>query len=161
LARGYATFGDEKRFIQAIDTAITLADNMKSLPVVTKDYVFHAYSAVLEEKSNGLILLGREKDAMNELPEIDVYIAKENNTYLRMCIPLDYAQSFMLMDEIEESVKWLEVFYTNIRNYKSVRIHSTIERHLVQLDNLGYGSILEVKSFKNMYYETNNDLPVK
>src|SRR5713226_6523553 len=32
LARGYATFGDEKRFMQAINTAITLADNMKGLP---------------------------------------------------------------------------------------------------------------------------------
>jgi len=157
LARGYATFGDEKRFMQAINTAITLADNMKGLPVVTKDYVFHAYSAVLEEKSNGLILLGRGKEAFSELHEIDVQIAKENNTYLKMWMPLDYAQSFMLMNEIETSIKWLEAFYDNIKNYKSARIGNTVERHLENLENLGYANLPTVKSFKNMYYETNNN----
>jgi tetratricopeptide (TPR) repeat protein len=158
LARGYATFGDEKRFMQAINTAITLADNMKGQPVVTKDYIFHAYSAVLEEKSNGLILLGRGKDALNELHEIDVQIAKENNIYLKMWMPLDYAQSFMLMGEIETSIKWLETFYATIKNCKSARILSTVERHLDQLDKLGYANLPVVKSFKNMYYEIKTTL---
>ena len=57
--------------MQAINTAIALADTMKGLPVVTKDYVFHAYSAVLEEKSNGLIVLGKGKETLAELQEID------------------------------------------------------------------------------------------
>lgn len=157
LARAYATFGDEKRFTQAINTAITLADTMKGLPIATKDYVFHAYSAVLEEKSNGLIVLGRGKDALNELPEIDVQVAKENNTYLSMWMPLDYAQSFMLMGEIETSIQWLEAFYANIENYKSARIHSAVARHLAQLDTLGYANLPVVKNFKNRWYEINND----
>lgn len=157
LARGYAMFGDEKRFTQAINTAIALADNMQGLPVTTKDYVFHAYSAVLEEKSSGLITLGKGKDAFKDIHKIDTQIARENNTYLKMWIPLDYAQIFMLMNEIETSIKWLEAFYTSIKNYKSARIHSRVERHLDQLDELGYANLPAVKSFKNMYFETNNN----
>jgi len=149
LARGYATFGDEKRFIQAINTAITLADSMKGLPVATKDYVYHAYSAILEERANGLILLGRGKEALSEMHEIDIQVAKENNTYLKMWMPLDYAQSFMLMNEIEASTKWLEVFHDGVKDYTSVRIHSTIDRHLGQLDDLGYANLPVVKRFKD------------
>ncbi len=130
LARGYATFGDEKRFIRAIDTALTLADNMKGLPIATKDHVYHAYSAILEEKANGLIVFGKGKEALNELQETDIYVAKENNTYLKMWLPLDYAQSFMKINEIETSIKWLEAFYDGIKDYVSVRIHSTIGKHL-------------------------------
>ncbi|HLJ35941.1 MAG TPA: hypothetical protein VKU38_19945 [Ktedonobacteraceae bacterium] len=89
--------------------------------------------------------------------EIDVQVIKENNTYLKMWMPLDYAQSFMIMNEIETSIKWLEVFYDNIKNYKSMRIHSTIKRHLAQLDNLGYANLAVVKNFKNLCYETNKD----
>lgn len=157
LARGYATFGDEKRFTKAINTSIALADNMESQPVVTKDYIFHAYSAILEEKSNGLILLGKGKEALSELQEIDRQIEKENNTYLKMWIPLDYAQSFMLLDDIETSIKWLGDFYNSIRNYNSARIHSTIKKHLDDLDNLGYEKLSVVKSFKMMYFETNHN----
>ncbi|HLZ56418.1 MAG TPA: helix-turn-helix transcriptional regulator [Ktedonosporobacter sp.] len=159
LARGYVTFGDERRFIQAINTAIMLADTMKGLPIVTKDYVFHAYSAILEEKSNGLILLGKGEEALKELKEIDAQIDVENNIYLKMWMPLDYAQSFMLMDEIETSIKWLEVFYRNIKNYQSARLHSSIRRHLDKLDKLGYAKLPAVKDFKNMYY-SRNDNPV-
>ncbi|HZO71266.1 MAG TPA: helix-turn-helix transcriptional regulator [Ktedonobacteraceae bacterium] len=162
LARGYATFGDEKRFLQAVNTAIALADNMKGLPVVTKDYVFHAFSAVLEEKSNGLISLGRGKDALNELCEIDLEIAKEGNTYLKMWMPLDYAQSFTLMGEIETSVKWLEIFYASIKDFKSARLHSTVEKHLSLLEESGYANLSAVKSFKDKYHEeVNNNLSSK
>ena len=160
LARAYATFEDEKRFMQAINTAINLADGMRGMPVVTKDYTFHAYSAILEEKTNGLILFGRGKEALSTLPEIDAQVAKENNTSLRMWMPLDYAQSFMKINEIEASIQWLEKFYEGIRNYKSARVSSTVERHLDQLSKLGYANIPAVKDFKNMYYGGNNDSAV-
>ena len=158
LARAYATFEDEKRFIRAIDTAINLADGMKGAPVVTKDYTFHAYSALLEEKANGFILLGKGKEALSMLPEIDAEIAKENNISLRMWMPLDYAQSFMKMNEIEASIQWLEKFYDSIRNYQSVRVSSRIESHLDQIDKLGYANVSVVKGFKNMYYGGNSNL---
>lgn len=159
LARGYATFGDEKRFLQTVNTAITLADNMKGSPIVTKDYVFHAFSAVLEEKSNGLILLGKGEDAFNELSEIDFQAVKENNTYLKMWMPLDYSQSFMLMGEIETSVKWLEMFFASIKDFKSARIHSAVGKHISRLEKSGYMDLPAVKSFKDMYSEEMNTNP--
>ena len=113
--------------------------------------------AILEEKTNGYILLGRGKEALSTLPEIDAQIAKENNTSLRMWTPLDYAQSLMKINEIEASIKWLEKFYESIRNYQSVRVSSTVERHLNQLDKSGYANLPVVKDFKNMYYGVNND----
>ena len=154
LARGYATFGDEKRFIQTINTAITLADSMKDLPVTTKDHVYHAYSAILEEKANGLMLFGRGKEAYDGMQEVNMHATREDNTYLKMWLPLDTAQSFMLMKDIEASVKWLEIFYSGIKDYPSKRIHSTVEKHLKQLDDLGYANLAAVKSFREMYKES-------
>jgi hypothetical protein len=70
-----------------------------------------------------------------------------------MWMPLDYAQSFMLMDEIETSITWLETFYESIKNYKSLRLQSKVERHLTQLDKLGYANLPVVKRFKSFYSE--------
>lgn len=160
LARGYAEFGERKRFTQAINTAITLAEasNMKGFPVVTKDYIFHAYSAILEEKANGLIELGDGKAAFDEFIEINNQITKENNTYLKMWIPLDYAQCFMLMGEIEESIKCLKDFYDAIKGYGSKRLYGRVERHLVQLEKRGYADLPIVKNFKDMHYEALNSI---
>lgn len=154
LARAYVTFGEEKRFMQAIHTAITLADTMKGQPVVTKDHVFHAYSAVLEEKANGLIMLGRGKEALDGLREIDSHVDQERNTYLKMWVPLDYAQSFMLMGEVEASIEKLESFYAGIRNYQSARLYSKVKQHLDQLDAAGYADLAVVKHFKDMLRDT-------
>lgn len=154
LARGYVTFREEKQFMRAINTAIALADNMKGMPVVTKDYVFHAYSAVLEEKANGLILLGRGKEALDELQKIDSHVEQERNTYLEMWLPLDYAQSFLLIGEVETSIGKLENFYARIRNYPSARLHSKVVKQLTQLDTAGYTHLPVVKRFKDLFYET-------
>jgi transcriptional regulator with XRE-family HTH domain len=151
LARGYVTFGDEKRFLQAITTAINLAESMKGLPVTAKDNVFHAYSAILEERLNGLILLGKGKQALNGVSEVEEHVEKENNSYLKMWLPLDYAQSFLAMNEVEESMKWLGLFYNSIKDYKSARLNSSIKKHLKQLDDLGYADVSVVKSFRKEY----------
>lgn len=154
LARGYVTFGDEKNFLKSIDAAITLGNSMQGMPIATKDYVFHAYSAILEEKSNGLILLGMGKAALHEMPEIDRQIAQESNTSLKMWIPLDYAQSYMLQEEIEASVYHLRRFYDGIKDRKSTRMLSKINEHLDQLKTLGYEDSQVVREFRDMYYET-------
>ena len=150
LARGYATIGDEKRFIRSIDTAINLAHDMVGKPLVTKDYVFHSYSGILEEKSNGFILLGNGKEALKVLPEIEKNIEREQHAYLKMWLPLDYAQCYMLLGEVEESVQCLCQFYENIKQHKSQRVFSCIPKHLRQLDERGYSDVKSVRDFKGM-----------
>jgi transcriptional regulator with XRE-family HTH domain len=148
LARGYATFGDEKRFVQAVNTSIALGETIQGQAIVTKDHVYHAYSALLEEQINGLILFGRGMEAVNGLPEIEKQVKQENNIYLEMWLPLDYAQAYLAMGEIEQSIQSLESFTKSIKNYHSKRLNSRIKSHLDKLDATGYSDVPCVKRFK-------------
>ena len=156
LARGYVTFNDSKRFNKSIESAIAVASDMIGIPISTKDYVFHAYSAILEEKSNGLILLGRGKEALKELEIIEEEVKKEKNTYLNMWLPLDYAQCFMLMKEVETSIEYLEVFCNNALSYKSQRMIEPVKKYLEDLDKLGYKDLRVVKDFRSRHLEKYN-----
>ena len=150
LARAHAQFGDIKRFEKAINTSLSFGESMKGVSVVTKDYVFHSYSAILEENSNSLILFGKGKEALKTLPEIEKHISLERNAYLGMWIPLDYAQAHLYTGDIEESIKHLKLFYEDIKDYNSDRINSRIDKHLTDLEMLEYGELPVVRDFKEM-----------
>lgn len=150
LARGYAQIGSLDKFERAIDTAINLGYRMQNTPIVTTDYVFHSYSGILEEKSNGLILLERGKDTLNILPEIEKHIALENHGYLNMWLPLDYAQAHLLEGDIEESIIQLKKFYDNIKSHNSIHVMKKVWEHLQQIDSGGYSDIRAVREFKEM-----------
>lgn len=154
LARGYATFHMEQDFYKAINTSINFASNMVGLPVTTKNHIYHAYSAIIEERVNGFILFGNGRKAVEDLVETDKQATRETNTYLKMWLPLDYAQGYMLQGEIEESVKYLETFYNSIKGYDSERIKGKVQGHLDHLDVLGYADLPVVQGFKQMYFET-------
>jgi transcriptional regulator with XRE-family HTH domain len=147
LARGYAQVGDEKQFERAINTAINFAYSMQEKPLVTQEFVFHSYSGILEEKSNGLILLQQGKKAIDMLPDIEKHIGLENHAYLNMWIPLDYAQAHMLQGEIEESIKQLRQFYENIKGHKSMHVMRKVYEHLSQMETRGYVGLQVVRSF--------------
>lgn len=150
LARGYMIFGEYRQFERAINTAITFGECMQGQPVITKDYVFHAFSAILAEKSDGFIQFGQSSQVLAMLPEIEKQCSLENNNYLKMWIPLDYAQGYMLQGEIEESISQLYMFYDRIKSYNSKRIYRKVEKHLNELDALGYGMLPVVQDFKKM-----------
>lgn len=150
LARGYAQAGSPDKFERAINTAINLGYRMQNNPMVTTDYIFHSYSGILEEKSNGLILLGEGDKALQVLPEIEKHIALENHGYLNMWLPLDYAQAHMLQGEIEKSIEELKKFYENIKTHNSMHVLRKVYEHLQQLDIRGYGNVQAVREFKEM-----------
>ncbi len=150
LARGYAQVGIPEKFERAINTAINLGYSMVGIPTVTNEFVFHAYSGILEEKSNGLILLGNGQGAIKVLPEIEKHITLESNGYLRMWIPLDYAQAHMLEGNIEESIAELRRFYDNIREHNSSRVNNKVATHLEELEDRGYGGLQIVREFREM-----------
>lgn len=147
LARGYAQAGSPEKFERAIETAITFSSGMVGQTVVTSGYVFHCFSGILEEKSNGLILLQQGKKALEVLSEIEKQVALEKNSYLDMWLPLDYAQSFLCENDIEQSITALYQFYDNIKDYKSQRINSKLINHIKQLEDRGYGNERIVREF--------------
>jgi hypothetical protein len=153
LARGYATFHREQDFLRSTDIALTYANDMRGLPVATKDHIYHAYSAIVEEKANGLLLFGHGKKAIEELIETNKQATVENNAYLKMWLPLDYAQGYLLQGEVEESVKHLEAFYLGIGDYDSDRIKSKVQLHLTSLETQGYASLPIVRNFQQKYFE--------
>lgn len=150
LARAYAQFGDLNLFERNIDVAANCGTNMEGQAVSTKDFVYHAYSATLEEKSNGYILFGDGVKALQSLIDIEYEIKKERNSYLGIWLPLDYAQSHMLQGQVEESLRYLEIFYNNAVEYKSERIIRRIQDHMEELDDKGYGEVMVVRNFKEM-----------
>lgn len=150
LARGYAQAGSSEKFEKAIEQALNLGRGMVGIPTVTNEFVFHAFSGIVEEKTNGLILLGNGKDTLTTLPDVEKNITLENNRYLRMWIPLDYAQAHMLEGNIEESIAELRRFYENIKEYNSGRINSKVTTHLEELEDRGYGELQVVREFREM-----------
>lgn len=150
LARCYAQFKDAKAFERAINIALNCGTSIREQAVACKDYVFHAYSAILEEKSNGYILFGDASNALEVLSDIECEIRIEHNNYMAIWIPLDYAQSYMLQEEIEESVKQLQTFYSNVKEYKSERLLSRVHNHLDEIDLMGYGKHRCVKDFREI-----------
>lgn len=150
LARGYAQFKNYKLFDRYISMAVNCGACMAGQAVVTKDYVYHAYSAILEETSNGYILFENAKKALQSLVDIEREVKHEHNSYLAIWLPLDYAQCYMLQAEIEQSIQYLRAFYDNALEYKSERLLGKVIDHLDDLNAHGYGELTVVREFREM-----------
>jgi transcriptional regulator with XRE-family HTH domain len=150
LARAYAQFGNQGLFEKYINVAVNCGSSIAGRAVAYQDYIFHAYSAILEEKSNGYILFGEGEKALKSLSDVEREIRREHNSYLDIWIPLDYAQSYMLLENVEGSLNYLQVFYENALEYQSDRLISRVIGHLNKLEVKGYGNVPVVKDFEEM-----------
>jgi transcriptional regulator with XRE-family HTH domain len=148
LARAYATNGDITRFERAIDTAINLSAAMGDRNIDITDNVFHSRSGIIEEKSNGYILLKKAGDALSVLPDLESQIEHENNYYLRAWMPLEWAQVLLLSDEVEESIQQLRTYLQSCTPYQSPRMLLLANNHLKAMISQGYGDVQAVKDFK-------------
>jgi transcriptional regulator with XRE-family HTH domain len=148
LARVYAELKDERMFNENVDKAINLGSGMQSMPLCSKDFVYYNYSAILEERSNGLIQLGKSKEVVEVLDEIQEQINVENNGYLKIWLPLDYAQACLNGKNIDQSIYYLKNFYKDAQAYKSQRLMSKIQIHIEDMQIRGYGSERVVQEFQ-------------
>lgn len=148
LARAYANNGDVTRFERTIDTAINLGTHLGNVNIDTTDFVFHSQSGILEEKSNGYIALKSPQKALLALADVEKQINLENNLYLKMWIPLDWAQSMLLSEEVEESVKEVKEFFRRSSFHKSPHVLSHAFEHARQLERAGYGNVQAVREFR-------------
>jgi transcriptional regulator with XRE-family HTH domain len=147
LARAYATYGDMKRFERSIDTAIRLSESMGDVDIDITDSVFHSRSGIIEEKSNGYILLKQSKKALSVLPAIESQVARENNHYLRTWLPLEWAQVLFLSGEAEESLQRLKEYVQFATSYQSPRMLSHVNSHLSFMRNQGYDNETRLNDF--------------
>ncbi len=153
LARYYARQGDLYNFEKYLHHAITLGQVLGNNRLNMTDYVFTSLSGVMEEGSNGYILLNNGKKALEYLPQIESQIEKESNIYLDMWLPLDYAQALLCLGEIEESLKHLRAFYDKTRLMRTPHIKSRMIVHINEIETLGYGELPEIKDFRAMLLE--------
>lgn len=153
LARYYATIHDRSRFENYYHQALDFGEHLGNNRLNTQDYVFSSFSGIMEEGSNGFILLNDGKKALALLPDIERQIDRESNTYLGMWIPLDYAQAHLCLNEIEESLRYLQMYVDKTRFMRTEHISSKINDHLQAIHAKGYGDLHRVKEFREMLRE--------
>ncbi|MBV9020997.1 MAG: hypothetical protein JOZ71_09820 [Ktedonobacteraceae bacterium] len=88
--------------------------------------------------------------------EIEKQIKQDNNNYLDSWIPLDYAQAYLIMNEIEASMMALYDFYERMtRQLQSPLVFTKINTHMLKLAEKGYDDVKAVREFKERLYEQN------
>lgn len=152
LARYYAYLGDIYNFEKFADFTANFSKGLH-MGLNKSIYIYHNPSQSLEEISNGYILLNDGQKALDVLPEIDKQVAKDRNLPLSMWMPLDYAQSYLAMNEIEESIQYLKAFFEKISPIMTPHILSKVTDHLEEIHRRGYKDLVSVKDFREMLKE--------
>ncbi len=109
LSRVYASNGESLRFQRASETAQTLA---VYLPAYENDEeaVFYNMSGVLAERSYGYLEIGKPEMTLAMKDEIMRQIRQDQNTRLETWVFLDWARAYLMLHEVEESVKAAQEF---------------------------------------------------
>ena len=148
LARAYSGNGDALRFNRAIDTAQRIASDLKENYGDGTDFVFHAMSGILAERSYGYLDIGEPQKTIDMKDEITHQIMLEGNKYLDAWIPLDWARAYQMLNEIEKSVEEALLFFHRASALQSPHAKSRAYRHLKALDEAGYRDVQAVKDFR-------------
>jgi transcriptional regulator with XRE-family HTH domain len=163
LARAYASSGDAFRFNRAIDTAQNIAAKLGESYGDGTDYVFHRLSGILAERSYGYLELHEPKKTLDLKDEITRQIDLTHNTWLHAWIPLDWARAYLLLNEIEESVKAGREFFHRTLALQSPHAISRAYQHLIALEGAGYADLAVVRDLRDELVqhskETNRQLP--
>lgn len=150
LARSYASAGDALRFQRSIDTAQTIASNLGPRYGDGTDFVFHRISGVLAERSYGYLEIGEPKKTLQMRGEITASIDLTHNTWLHAWIPLDWARAYLMIGEVEQSVKEGMDFYRRASQLQSPHTVSRAYAHLSSLEDAGYADVQAVKEFREL-----------
>jgi transcriptional regulator with XRE-family HTH domain len=148
LARAYASSGDEKRFQRAIDTAQNIATNLGQRYGDGTDLIYHKMSGILAERSYGYLEIKQPQKVLDMRSEITRQIDLEHNVWLRAWIPLDWARAYLMLKEIEESVKEALEFFNRAAIIRSPHMISRAYDHLITLEEAGYADVKAVQDFR-------------
>jgi transcriptional regulator with XRE-family HTH domain len=153
LARCYASKGDRYHFEKYGNHAVMVGQVLGNSRLNMTDYVFTSLSGLMEEISNGYILLNHGAKALEYLPQIERQLASEGNLYLDMWLPLDYAQAYLCLGEVMESLHYLQLFYEKTRLMRTRHIESRMAEHIHAIEKLGYGNLPEMAQVKDIFNE--------
>jgi transcriptional regulator with XRE-family HTH domain len=148
LARAYASTGDALRFQRTIDTAQSIAANLKEKYGDGTDYVFHRLSGILAERSYGYLEIKEPRKTLDMRADITLQIDLTHNTWLHAWIPLDWARAYFMLNEIEESVNEGLEFFHRASSLQSPHAISRAYGHLITLEDAGYADMQAVQHFR-------------
>lgn len=149
LARAYASNKDAIRFNRAIDTAENIATTLGDAYGNGEDYVFHRISGILAERSYGYLEIGEPRKVLDLRPSIVQHIDVTRNTWLHAWMPLDWAQAYLQLKEVEESVREGREFFERTLRLQSPHAISRAYKHLRQLEAAGYAKVPAVRDFRD------------
>lgn len=155
LARAYAGNGDALHFNRAIETAQNIATDLKQRYGDGTDFVFHAMSGILAERSYGYLDTKEPKKTLAMQKEIIHQIAVEHNTWLEAWIPLDWARAYKMLNEIEMSVDAGLLFLHKTLVLKSPHAKSRAYVLLKSLEDAGYADVKVVQEFRDELEQAN------
>jgi hypothetical protein len=114
------------------------------------DFVYHTKSGVMAEASHGYLEVGEPLKALSFKGDITRQIKQDQNNRLHAWIPLDWARAYLMLGEVEESVKEATEFYK--RALAMLAPHA-IRRAYSFADELvasGYGDVRVVMDFREL-----------
>ena len=157
LARAYASAGQKVKFKRAIDTALRTATDIEMYYGDGTDFVFHSLSGVLAEKSYGHLEIGEPAETLAIKETIQKQIALEANIWLDAWIPLDWARAYLMLRQINDSVKAGEEFYRKAKLLQSPHAKSRAYQLVNTYEEAGYSNEQVVKDFRRMLNDEEKD----
>ena len=134
------------QFPEAIEAlASYLADETQS----AEDFIIgYGPSYVTEQKVYTSITLGQPEIALQLRATLEQQIEQENDAYLKNHVSLYWAQSLLQLNEVEESIRYINQFFAWATVRRSPHEISKVYTHLRQLEKAGHKDLPVVKEFQ-------------
>jgi tetratricopeptide (TPR) repeat protein len=147
LSQMYAAAGDTLRFERAINTAIALAEPLKSSYGDGTDFVFHKLSGIFLLRSRGYLYTHQPEKTLALHEELQRQIALDTNLWLDHRLHLYRARALLMLKEVEASIAAAREFLRSVTGWQSPHQLAKGRAFLEALERAGYGQVASVRDF--------------
>lgn len=155
FARLHASVQNTKYFENLSGYAVNAATSLNNSCFYYNNGVYHSLGYALEQEIYGYILLNQGEKAIRLLPDLERQIKREQNNYLSLWYLLDYSMAFSCINEIEESISFLQKFHNKTDLMQTSHMKHIIYRNLQEIETRGYKDLPCVKDFREQLREEN------
>ncbi len=113
-------------------------------------------SGVLAERSYGYLEIGKPEMTLAMKDEIMLQIRLDHNTRLETWIFLDWARAYLMLHEVEESVKAAQEFLRRSSTLQSDHALRRVCEYLKDLEDAGYADVQVVRDFREELKSTSS-----
>ena len=113
-------------------------------------------SGVLAERSYGYLEIGKPEMTLVMQDENMRQIRLDHNTRLETWIFLDGARAYLMLHEVEESVKAAQEFLRRISILQSDHALRRLYEYLEDMENAGYADVQVVRDFREELKDSNS-----